>query len=102
MNKPLKFLAMVLFLPPFASYLMYSDYMAAVNFEAVGTVVEAKWNTKNHKMSLFRIDTKTSIKPLHHSRVSLTPDQIKVGDRFSKMSGSKMCVINDISLRCVM
>ncbi len=80
---------------------MYLDYMGAERFGAAGEVVEAKWNTKNHQMSLFEISAGQFVKKLHHSRVTLTPEQIKIGDRFSKESGSKMCTINNVQLQCV-
>lgn len=96
-----KFLIMCLCMTPVAGFLMYSDYTRATNFEAEGKVVEARWNTKNHQMSLFKIQNGNITKQLHHARVLLTQSQIKVGDTFKKVKGSNMCLINGTSIQCV-
>lgn len=88
-------------MPPIAGYFMYSDYMAATNFDAEGKVTEAKWNTTNHQMSLFEISEKYVVKKFHHYRVTLTPEQIKVGDSFKKVKGSNMCSINSVPIECI-
>ena len=80
---------------------MYQSYWEAFNFEAEGKVTEAKWNTSNHQMSLFKITNKNTMKQLHHASVTLTPEQIKIGDSFKKVSGSKMCSINGVDIKCV-
>ncbi len=79
----------------------YLDSKAAERFSAEGVVTKAEWNTSNHQMSLFMIKTKHTEKKLHHYRVILTPEQIKVGDTFSKAKGSKYCLINDVQTQCV-
>ena len=81
---------------------MYNHHKQAINFSAEGEVVEARWNTSNHDMSLFviRKGTRTA-KKFHFSRVTLQPGQIKVGDSFRKESGSKVCIINDKEIQCV-
>ena len=82
--------------------LFYIDFTKAKNFEAEGVVVEAQWNTKNHLMSRFVISESGKRKVLHHHRVTLEPNQIKVGDTFKKVSGSKECNINGKLIVCVM
>jgi uncharacterized protein YpmS len=81
--------------------MVYQDYHRALYFEANGQVIEAQWNTKNHQMSLFKISSKGVVKELHHYRVTLTEDQIKIGDHFKKISGSNICIINGINVVCV-
>ena len=75
--------------------------MEGVNFEAEGVVVEAKWHTRQHDMSLFLIRGKNGAKKLQNHRVILKSNQIKIGDKFKKESGSKICLINDIAIVCV-
>ena len=79
----------------------YFDYKEVENFEAIGEVIETQWNTENHQMSLFKIKTNSGVKQLHHYRVTLTSEQISVGDLFVKESGSKMCKINGHRIQCV-
>lgn len=92
---------MFLFVITIGGFMAYQDSLVAKKFEAQGTVTEARWNTKNHQMSLFMIEGVGSPKKLHHYRVTLTPEQIKVGDSFKKVSGSKICTINSIDIKCV-
>ena len=81
---------------------MYNHYWEAFNFSAAGVVVEAKWNTANHNMSLFTIENNAGKrKKFHFSKVILKPEQIKVGDRFRKKAGSKNCFINELEVQCV-
>jgi len=80
---------------------MYQHHNEAYNFSAKGTVVEARWNTKNHQMSLFVIKEKLASKKLHHAQVILEPNQIKVGDNFLKEAASKFCKINGVIVQCV-
>lgn len=85
-----------------SGFSMYNHHMKAINFEAEGEVVEARWNTSNHNMSLFVIRNGTSAdKKFHFARVTLQPDQIKVGDSFKKESNSSMCAINNDEIQCV-
>ncbi len=86
-----------------ASIGIYIDRMNAINFSANGVVTKAAWNTSNHNMSLFVIlnQETNERKRLQDSRVILQPKDIKVGDRFVKKSGSKLCLINDIEITCI-
>ena len=81
--------------------MFYRDHYGAEMFEANGIVTDAQWNTWNHQMSLFVIQEKRSKKKLHNHRVTLTPEQIKVGDTFKKDKWSKLCEINGVSIQCV-
>ena len=101
MQKEAKFGLMFLCILPLGGYMAYDDHMAAERFAADGEVVVAKWNTKNHQMSLFEIKGEFGIKRLHHYRVTLTPDQIKIGDKFKKARDSKSCMINGVEILCV-
>ena len=97
----IKFLVLFICITIFAGIEMYYDSKAATNFEAEGVVVQAKWNTSNHQMSLFLIEEKSDTKKFHFYDVILKPQHIKVGDKFQNKSGSKICLINDIKVRCV-
>ena len=102
MIKFLKFLLLAIPVLSFGVYLSIQERNSVLDFMAEGTVVTAKWNTKNHQMSLFEIKPlKGTIKTLHHSRVTLTPEQIKVGDHFSKQAGSTSCFINKVKVECI-
>jgi len=102
MPKFLKFLMLAIPVLSFGVFLSIQERNAVLDFMAEGTVVTAKWNTKNHQMSLFEIKpVKGTIKTLHHSRVTLTPEQIKVGDHFSKQAGSTNCFINEVKVVCI-
>lgn len=79
----------------------YQDYLKAEKFGAEGVVIEAKWHTSNHNMPIFIIQDKKSKITFQHYRITLTPQQIKVGDKFKKMPGSKICAINGIDVVCV-
>jgi len=81
----------------FVSY----DYFEAMRFQANGVVIDAQWNTRNHQMSLFIIKEKYVEKKLHHYRVTLMPEQIKIGDTFKKNKWDKYCKINGLKVQCV-
>lgn len=102
MSKFLRFLLLAVPVLSLGAYMAYIDSKTAISFGAEGTVVTAKWNTRNHQMSLFEIKPdKGSIKKLHHHKVTLQPEQIKVGDKFKKSPGSKSCFINEVEITCV-
>jgi hypothetical protein len=96
-----------LFLIPFVAvvgFLVNADKKTPLEFEANGIVALASWEGKNHGMPLFVIrqnnqaDTK---RKLESNDVSLTPEQIKVGDTFVKYAGSRACIINKVEIACV-
>ena len=96
-----------LFLVPFViavAFLANVDKKSAIDFEANGKVVIAKWNTRNHNMHLFVIKQNT---PAQNERkwesgeITLTSKQIKYGDHFQKVKGSPFCFINNVKLRCL-
>ena len=95
------------FLVPFVAivgFLANTDKKSAIDFEANGKVVTAKWNTRNHNMHLFVIKQYTPAqkeKKWESGSITLTPEQIKFGDQFRKEKGSKFCLINNIKLRCL-
>ena len=81
---------------------IYNDYTFAKNFSANGIVTEARWNTSNHGLSLFMIRNGTGKpKKFQASDITLEPNQIKVGDTFFKISGSKICTIGGVEILCV-
>ena len=97
---------MLIFLTPFVAIvglLANLDRDTPLEFQADGTVVMAKWDTKNHNMHLFMIKQNdlagTEIK-FESADIILTPDLIKIGDQFGKVAGSKVCTINEVDLQC--
>jgi hypothetical protein len=101
MNKLLIILVVFSLVIVLGGSMAYYDYLEVERFQANGVVKEAQWNTRNHKMSLFIIKEKYVEKKLHHFRVTLTPEQIKVGDTFKKDKGAKFCEINGLKIKCV-
>jgi len=102
MFKLLKFLTLFIPVICIGIFLSLKDRDSVFEFHAEGTVITAKWNTSNHQMSLFEIrPDKGRVIKLHHSRVTLTPEQIKVGDYFKKEKGSTSCFINEVEIECV-
>lgn len=81
--------------------LMFIDFMLPVYYSAEGVVVKINWKTDNHQMPLFVIKEKNSVTKFQDNRISLKPGQIKVGDSFKKVSGSKICLINNVKVLCI-
>ncbi len=96
-----------IFLIPFvaiAGLVANLERKTPLEFEADGKVVMAKWNTKNHNMHLFMIkqnDPAGTERKFESAGITLTPDQVKFGDRFRKMAGSKVCTINEVNIQCL-
>ena len=81
---------------------IYSYYMQSVNFSIDGEVVSIEWPIDHQGSPIINIrghDGKEYEFPNY--RVSLTPEQIKKGDSFSKIEGLKDCKINESQIRCV-
>lgn len=97
----------LLFLVPFIAavgFLVNVDNKSALEFEAEGKVVFASWEGRNHGMPLFIIrqyDPAGTERKLENSDVLLRPNQIKVGDHFKKLAGSKACSINELEVQCI-
>lgn len=67
-----------------------------------GWVSFVDWKSKNHGMPLIEIKRENgTVKRFHHSRIVLSSEQLNVGDRFIKESGSKYCDINGKAILCV-
>jgi hypothetical protein len=97
-----KFLIIAIPFLSLAALVSYCTRETALDFHAEGVVVTAKWNTRNHQLSLFEIKTHTGkVKKLHQANVVLKPEQIKVGDIFKKDKGSPSCLINQVETLCV-
>jgi hypothetical protein len=96
-----------LFLVPFVAvvgFLVNADKKSPVEFEADGIVYIASWEGKNHGMPLFVIRQNNPAgtkRKLESHLVTLTPEQIKVGDSFMKQAGTKNCTINKVEIQCV-
>ena len=73
----------------------------AYRFEAKGKVVEAEWNTRNHRMHLFKIRENAGIALFHFPNIILEEGQIKIGDSFVKEKNSNFCKVNGIKIKCV-
>ncbi len=85
-----------------AALVSYCTRETALDFHAEGVVVTAKWNTRNHQMSLFEIKTHTGkVKELHQANIVLKPEQSKVGDICKKDECTPSCLINHVVTRCV-
>ena len=85
-------------------FLANVDNKTPLEFAAFGRVTIATWEGKNHGMPLFVIRQNNNagqLKKLESNDVLLTPSQIKVGDEFKKIAGSKNCIINNVELQCI-
>jgi len=78
-----------------------TDSSRLVNIEVEGKVFEIQWTTTNHNLPLFKIKQGNKIVEIQHHRVLLTSKQIKVGDSFKKIAGSKTCFINAEEIPCI-
>lgn len=75
-----------------------------LEFEADGKVSEVNWNGPNHGLPFLVIEQNEPAgmkRKLESNDIALTSEQIKVGDKFIKHSGSKLCKINGIQLTCI-
>ena len=61
-----KFLVIAIPFLSLAALVSYCTRETALDFYAEGTVITAKWNTRNHQMSLFEIKTQTGNLRRHH------------------------------------
>lgn len=100
-------LKIFIFLIPFVvvvGFLSSAGKKTPLEFEANGTVTIASWEGKNHGMPLIVIKQNNpagSIKKFESNDILLTSEQIQVGDRFFKISGLKICKINDVEIICL-
>mgnify|MGYP000173186020 CR=1 FL=1 len=81
---------------------MYSYYMAAEDYSIEGEVISIDWPMNHQDPPVIHIrDYEGHEHELPSYRVSLTPEQIKKGDSFSKIRGLKDCKINALRVKCV-
>lgn len=50
----MKLVLINIIISPFIGFMTHKDFNEAKNFRTEGIVTEARWNTTNHKMSLFK------------------------------------------------
>ena len=100
-----KFLKFLLIATPVIAIGIYSsihDRYSVIDERFDGIVYHIDWKSKNHGMPLIEIKSRIGkVKKFHHFFISLTSDDIKVGDKFRKVSGSTNCFINDIEMECL-
>jgi hypothetical protein len=73
-----------------------------VDSQFKGVVFQIDWESKNHGMPLIQIRAITGkVKKFHHYRINLSRTDLKVGDNFEKLKGSRFCLINNIEVECI-
>jgi hypothetical protein len=73
-----------------------------VDLQFKGVVVYIDWESKNHGMPLIEIRAITGkVKKFHHYRINLSKSELKVGDDFEKLKGSRFCLINNKEVECI-
>lgn len=77
--------------------------VSPLEFAAHGRITEINWEGPNHLqpfIEIKRYDNNRYVK-LETFELSLSSEQVKVGDSFKKDAGSKVCEINDEWLQCI-
>jgi hypothetical protein len=80
------------------------DKKTPLEFSASGQVTIVSWEGTNHGMPMFVIKENNvvgNLKKLESHEILLKPSQIKVGDYFEKVAGSKYCNINNAEIQCI-
>lgn len=101
MSKLLRFLLLVIVLISFVIVMAKKNHNRIVAFEASGIVTEIEWQSRNHGMPIITIKEDKKLVHFQSNRITLTPNNIKVGDRFVKVSHSKICEINEVEILCL-
>jgi hypothetical protein len=102
MSNFLKFL--LLTIPVFAIGIFSSikNDESIADLRLKGVVVYIDWESKNHGMPLIEIQSITGkVKKFHHYRINLSKSELKVGDDFEKLKGSRFCLINNKEIECI-
>ncbi len=78
------------------------DYRDPENQRLNAWVSSIDWKSKNHGMPLIMLKRQNGTEQrFHHSSITLTSENLKIGDLLVKESGSKMCEINGKKIRCL-
>jgi len=102
MSKIVIFLMCFLLLSIIAIPEMYKAHKEPEVFSAQGIVSSINWKSRNHGMPIIEIrDKNGTTTKFSSNRITLIPEQLKVGDSFNKQSDSSSCEINDKLVRCV-
>jgi hypothetical protein len=102
MSKFSKFMILAIPVLIFGIYMGDRSHMRPVEFSAEGVVSKINWKTKNYGMQLVEIiDNNGRTKRFTSDRIVLSPDQLRVGDSFQKISGIKFCQINEVKHQCI-
>ena len=102
MPKFLKFIALAIPVLGVGVFMSVRDHDDAERQAFSGQVSFIEWKSSNHGMPLIEISRSNGTKiKFHHYRIILDSSQLKVGDSISKVSGSKLCEINQNPVRCI-
>lgn len=102
MPKLLKFISLVIPVLGIGVFMSIRDYVEAERQAFSGQVSFIEWESRNHGMPLIEISRSNGSKvKFHHERIILDSSQLKVGDLIAKVSGSKVCKINEGSVPCI-
>jgi hypothetical protein len=98
----LKFIALAIPVLGVGVFMSIRDHDEAEAQAFSGQVSFIEWKSSNHGMPLIEISRSNGTKTkFHHYRIILDSSQLKVGDSIAKISGSKVCEINQISVPCI-
>jgi hypothetical protein len=80
----------------------YYSYKEPERQRLNGRVSFIDWKSRNHLIPLILLKRKNGTEQkFHHSRITLTSKDLKVGDLLVKESNSKTCQINGEPIVCV-
>lgn len=82
-------------------FLIDFKHNEVVQFEAQAIVTAIDWESWGHRMPIITIEHAGRTVLFKHSRITLNPDALKVGDSFKKFESSKFCEINGVTTKCI-
>ena len=98
----LKFIALAIPVLGIGVFMSIRDHGEAEKLAFSGWVSFIEWESRNHEMPLIEISRSNGTKvKFSHYRIILDSTQLKVGDSIAKVSGSKICEINEKSVPCI-
>lgn len=73
-----------------------------INQKIEGSVVFIDWESWNHLSPLITIEDEIEGRVVfNHYTIILNEDSLKVGDFLFKESGSKLCKVNNVEIKCL-
>ena len=97
-----KFIALAIPVLGIGVFMSIRDHGEPERISFSGRVSFIEWESRNHGIPLIEISRSNGTKlKFSSSRITLDSTQLKVGDLIAKVSGSKVCEINEKSVPCI-